>query len=324
MTPSILIFAACVAIVTLTAALVYGRLWIHLRGTTVTPTGFGAFLALALLAGSVVLRLPGNVVIAFSVIVAATAVYWLDDLRELSARLRMAVSFATGAAVCGLLLPCDVDLPLWVILGACLAAGGLNVVLTNIVNFYDGADLNLATFIALTAGGILLLSDGSPAMTVSAVACLAFITPFAVLNSRPRSIYLGDAGSFAFASLVTMMTIIYLRGGEELPPTVAVPLALPAFDTFYVFCVRMIEKHDLLTRNYLHLYQKLNQHRPRFCYLAPQFINAVLVLAAASGLQAVGVTPFFAVLIAAVGVTIPFYFGCRKFLLPRIDEAGDS
>lgn len=324
MTPSILIFAACVAIITLATALIYRRLWIRLRGTVVTPTGFGAFLALALLAGSVFLRLPGNVVIAFSVIAAATAVYWLDDLKELSARLRMAVSFATGAAICGLLLPGDGDLPLWVILGACLAAGGLNVVLTNIVNFYDGADLNLATFIALTAGGILLLSNGSPAMTVSAVACLAFIAPFAVMNSRPRTIYLGDAGSFAFANLVTMMAIIYLRGGNELPPTVAIALALPAFDTFYVFCVRMIEKHDLLTRNYLHLYQKLNQHRPGFFYLVPQFINALLVLAAATGLQAVGVSPFFAVLFAAAGVTIPFYFGCRRFLLPRNDEAGAS
>jgi UDP-N-acetylmuramyl pentapeptide phosphotransferase/UDP-N-acetylglucosamine-1-phosphate transferase len=324
MTPSILIFAACVAIVTLAAALIYRRLWIRLRGTLVTPTGFGAFLALALLAGSMVLRMPGNVVIAFSVIVAATAVYWLDDLRELSARLRMALSFATGSAVCGLLLPGDGDLPMWVILGACLAAGGLNVVLTNIINFYDGADLNLATVIALTAGGILLLSDGSPAMTVSAVACFAFIAPFAVLNSRPRSIYLGDAGSFAFASLVTMMAIIYLRGGDELPPTVAIPLALPAFDTFYVFCVRMIEKHDLLTRNYLHLYQKVNVHRPGFLYLVPQIVNALLLLAAATGLQAVGLSPFFAVLIAAVGVTIPFYFGCRKFLLPRNEQAGVS
>lgn len=324
MTPSMLIFAGCVAIVTLVAGLTYRRLWIRVRGTVVTPTGFGAFLAIALLVGAIVLGMPENVTIAFAIVATATAIYWLDDLRELSARLRMTVSFATGAAVCGLLLAGDGDLPLWVVVAACLAAGGLNVVLTNIVNFYDGADLNLATFIALTAGGILLLSDGSPTMTASAVACLAFIAPFAVMNSRPRTIYLGDAGSFAFASLLTMMAIIYLRGGDELPPTVAIPLALPAFDTFYVFCVRMIEKHDLLTRNYLHLYQKLNQHRSGFFYLVPQIVNALLLLAAATGLQAVGVSPFFAVLIAAVGVTVPFYFGCRRFLLPRNDKEGAS
>lgn len=324
MMPSILIFAACVAAVTLVTGLAYRQVWIRFRGTLVTPTGFGAFLAIALLAGSIVLSMPGNVTIAFAIVATATALYWLDDLRELSARLRMAVSFATGVAVCGLLLHDDTNLGPWVVVASCLAAGGLNVILTNIVNFYDGADLNLATFIALTAGGILLLSDVSPAMTVSAVACLAFIAPFAVLNSRPRTIYLGDAGSFAFASLVTMMAIIYLRGAGELPPTVAIPLALPAFDTFYVFCIRMIEKHDLLTRNYLHLYQKLNQHRPGFFYLVPQFVNALLQLAAASGLQALGVSPFFAVLIAAIGVTIPFYFGCRRYLLPRNDEAGAS
>lgn len=324
MTPSLLVFAACVAAVTLIAGLAYRRVWIRLRGTAATPTGFGVFLAAALLAGSLVFHLPGPVSIAFGIIAGATAIYWLDDLRELSARLRMAVSFATGAAVCGLLLSGDANLSLWLIVGACLAAGGVNVVLTNIVNFYDGADLNLATFIALTAAGILLFTGGSIAMLVSAVACLGFIAPFAIMNSRPRTIYLGDAGSFAFASLLTMMTIIYLRGGRELPPTVAIPLALPAFDTFYVFCVRMIEKHDLLTRNYLHLYQKLNEHRRGFFYLVPQFANTLMALAVSMALQAAGLHPFVAVVLSAIGVTVPFYFACRRFLLPRAAGAGAS
>lgn len=324
MTPSILVFAACVAAVTLIAGLAYRRVWVRLRGTAVTPTGFGVFLALALLAASLAFRLPGAVSIAFSIIAGATAIYWLDDLRELSARLRMAVSFATGAAVCGLLLSGDATLPLWLVVGACVAAGGVNVVLTNIVNFYDGADLNLATFIALTAGGILLLAGGSTAMTVSAVACLGFIAPFAIMNSRPRTIYLGDAGSFAFACLLTMMAIIYLKGDGEVPPTVAIPLALPAFDTFYVFCIRMIEKHDLMTRNYLHLYQRLNEHRRGFFYLVPQFVNAFMVLAASMVLETVGVHPFVAVALSAIGVTVPFYFACRRFLLPRAAGAGAS
>lgn len=317
MTPSPLVFAACVAAVTLIAGLTYRHVWIRLRGTAVTPTGFGALLAVALLAASLTFRLPVPVCIAFGVICGATAIYWLDDLRELSARLRMAVSFATGGAVCGLLLWGDVNLPLWLIVGACLAAGALNVVLTNIVNFYDGADLNLATFIALTAIGILVLAGGSTAMTTAAIACLGFIAPFAIMNSRPRTIYLGDAGSFAFACLLTMMAIVYLRGDGGLPPTVAIPLALPAFDTFYVFCIRMIEKHDLLTRNYLHLYQKLNEHRRGFFYLLPQVINAFLVLALSMVLEAGGAHPFIAVAVSAIGVTVPFYFACRRFLLPR-------
>jgi len=319
-----LVFAAAVAAATRLGALGYRRLWIDRLGAALTPTGFGSFLAVALFAGAVVFRLPWNVSVAFAILVAATALYWVDDLRELSARLRMAVSFATGAAICGLLLAGGEHLPLWMILGTCVAAGGLNVVLTNIVNFYDGADLNLATFIALIAGGILLLAGGSPTMMVSAIACLAFIAPFAVMNSRPRTIYLGDSGSFAFASLLTMMAIIYFHGGEGLPPTVAIPLALPAFDTFYVFCIRMIEKHDLLTRNYLHLYQKLNQHRPGFLYLAPQIVNAMLVWAASAALQTLGLTPFFSVLFAVVGVTVPFYFACRRFLLPRDIETSVS
>ncbi|MBL0968881.1 MAG: hypothetical protein IBJ02_07205 [Brevundimonas sp.] len=324
MTSSLQLFTFLLAVVTLVAGLAYRRAWIRMRGDAVTPTGFGALLALALLAASLVFQLPTSISIAFGIIAGATALYWLDDLQELSARLRMAVSFATGVAICWLLLKDNAGIPVWLMVLACALAGGVNVVLTNIINFYDGADLNLATVIALTAIGLLWLAGDSREMVVSAMACLGFIAPFAIMNSRPKTIYLGDAGSFAFACLLTMMTVICLREPGGLTPAVAVPLALPAFDTFYVFCVRMIEKHDLLTRNYLHLYQKLNTHRPGFVYLAPQVVNAVLVLGVFTLLQKAGVNLFLAVLIAGAGVTIPFYFLCRRFLLPRSAQAAGS
>jgi hypothetical protein len=96
---------------------------------------------------------------------------------------------------------------------------------------------------------------------------------------------------------------------------VAVPLALPALDTFYVLCFRIIDKQDLMTRNELHLYQRLNSHYRGFAYLLPQIANVAIVLAAGALLQTIGV-PRFAAAAIALALTIPFYFACRLLLLP--------
>jgi UDP-N-acetylmuramyl pentapeptide phosphotransferase/UDP-N-acetylglucosamine-1-phosphate transferase len=209
------------------------------------------------------------------------------------------------------------------LLGFYIAAGILNVVLTNIVNFYDGADLNLATFIALTSVVILIFTPSDDVMAISAVACLAFVFPFAVMNSRPKTIYLGDAGSFAFAGFLTMIAISYFSRGQP-SAEAAIPLALPALDTFYVLCIRIVERHDLMTRNYLHLYQKLNQRYRGFGYLLPQIINAGLTLACAVALQARGLNSFVSVAVASVLVTIPFYFSCRRLFVREPASCGEA
>ncbi len=315
MSLSVLAFAGCVAAMTFAVGVVYRRVWLHSFAPQITPTGFGVFLPAALLAAAVAFRAPASIVAAFAILGVAAALYWLDDLTGLRATLRLAISFATGASICAVLLASREDQQLWLLVGVCAAFGGLNVVLTNIVNFYDGADLNLATFIVLTVGIALLFLPAHDAMTSAAIACLAFIVPFSIMNSQPRTIYLGDAGSFAFASFLTMLAVLYFTRGD-LPPQIAIPIALPALDTFYVLCVRIIEKHDLMTRNYLHLYQKLNQTYKGFGYLLPQIVNAGLALACAVALQKSGLNILMAVLTAMALVTVPLYFACRKMLLP--------
>lgn len=323
MRPEVLSFAACAAAITLVGALAYRQVWIKLRGSLTTPTGFGVFLAVVLWAASVAFGASVNVTLTFFILTIATAIYWLDDLFGLSARLRLGLSFITGVSICALLLSGQEAAPLGIMLCFYLAAGILNVVLTNIVNFYDGADLNLATFIALISGAILLFTPAGDVMASSAIACLAFIVPFAVMNSRPKTIYLGDAGSFAFASFLTMTAIDYFSRGRP-SAEFAIPLALPALDTFYVFCIRVIERHDLMTRNYLHLYQKLNQRYRGFGYLLPQVINAGLSLICALALQAWGLTQFASVAIASVLVTVPFYFSCRGLFLRKSASCGGA
>jgi UDP-N-acetylmuramyl pentapeptide phosphotransferase/UDP-N-acetylglucosamine-1-phosphate transferase len=300
---------------TLICGLAYRRAWTRLRGPEITPTGIGALLAPILLGAAVATGASLPMQVALGIVTAATAAYWIDDALGLSARLRMLISFAAGVAIGMAYFANHGGFSLLAVGLICLAAGLTCVIMTNVVNFYDGADLNLATFIALTAGLILLCGPAQREWTSAAVAALAFTIPFAAMNSRPRTIYLGDSGSFAFAGLLTIMAAAFIRNIESVPPEAAIPAALPTLVVVFVFSVRIVEKHDLLTRNYLHLYQRLKARYGGLGYLLPQFANSALCLLAAAALQSAGLGRIVSVIVAMLGVTIPFYFACRKSFL---------
>jgi UDP-N-acetylmuramyl pentapeptide phosphotransferase/UDP-N-acetylglucosamine-1-phosphate transferase len=314
LTPSLAASAAAVGMLTLAAGLAYRRIWQRVRTDGVTPTGFGVLLAPVMLSAALFSGAPWNLTASLGIVTLATAIYWTDDLVHLSARLRLLVSFLAGAGI-GLAYLFDEGLSPLMLVGAMLVAGGICVVLTNMVNFCDGADLNLTSFIVLTAMLILLFTPHDQHWTPVAVGALAFALPFAIMNSRPRTIYLGDAGSFAFAGLLTAMAVAFLQSFGNIAPEAAIPAALPMLDVAYVFAVRVIEKHDLLTRNYLHLYQRLNRRYAGFGYLLPQFVNVGLCLGIAALLEATGLGRIVSVIVAMILVTPPFYFLCRRLFL---------
>lgn len=314
LTPALFGYAAAVVLLTFAAGFAYRRIWLRTRKDGATPTGFGALLALVMPGAVLINQNSTELIISLAIITVVTAIYWLDDLVDLSARLRLFLSLLAGIGIGGAWLVGDGLSPL-ILVGALILAGIVCVVLTNMVNFCDGADLNLASFIALTAAMILLYTPPTHAWVPVAVATLAFILPFAVINSRPQTLYLGDSGSFAFAGLLTAMAVAFFENVGIVAPEAAIPAALPMFDVAYVFAVRMVEKHDLLTRNYLHLYQRLNRRYSGFGYLFPQFINVALCVGAAAALQAAGIGRILSVVVAMIAVTIPFYWLCRRLFL---------
>jgi UDP-GlcNAc:undecaprenyl-phosphate GlcNAc-1-phosphate transferase len=291
----------------------YPVLW-RRRGETITPTGFGAFLALYTSAGAALGAATLNFLSATVLIVMATAIYWLDDAKGLSVRLRLAIQFSVGAATTWLLLAPVMEAQ-HLLACVCLGGGVLNVVLTNVVNFYDGADLNLAVLVLLTAICMLAFGSGDPVLTGISVMLLAFVVPFALVNRVPRSLYMGDSGAFALACLLTIMASWYLRRDGALHPLIMAPIALPLLDTAFVFLLRIARKENLLSRNWHHLYQRLQIERSGFLYLAPQAINLIVVVLAALALERLDVHRVWAAALAMSTVTPALYFGARKWLL---------
>jgi UDP-N-acetylmuramyl pentapeptide phosphotransferase/UDP-N-acetylglucosamine-1-phosphate transferase len=310
----ILWLTALLAALSLVGGLIYRRLWIGFRGSEQTPTGYGGLLAIFLLGGSVCLGAPSDLVWSYALITVAAVIYWCDDVLGLSRKYRVVIQFASGFAVCWLLLA-GAGLGAPALIGCSLAAGFVNVVLTNAVNFSDGADLNVATVMVLTVAVILSIGPDAAFMRPSAIIILAFVLPFALLNSRPRMIYFGDAGCFVFASFLTVMTVCYFRNGADAAAFAAIPLALPVYDACYVVVWRIRHKEDILSRNYLHLYQKLQIKYRNFGYLLPQPLNIAVVVAVALILQALGLRALLAVTLAMLLATPVFYALYRRLML---------
>jgi UDP-N-acetylmuramyl pentapeptide phosphotransferase/UDP-N-acetylglucosamine-1-phosphate transferase len=317
LTTSSVLFSFCVTALTFVAGFFYRIAFKKMVGPEVTPSGFGVLLAFVLLGASIAASVSIELMLSMIVIAVAATGYWFDDIIELSAKIRILISFAVGFAIVSAFVNWSSTYSLLLILGICLAVGFVNVVFTNIVNFYDGADLNLATFILVTTCFVLMFLPSYSEWMPIAVACLAFIIPFAVMNSRPKNIYLGDSGSFVFASLLTLMTVSFFKDFQSIPVEAAIPVALPALDVFFVLFIRIRDKHDLLTRNYLHLYQRLNRRYAGFSYLLPQIMNALICLVFAKAFKAAGLDSILAIILAMTTVTIPFYFFCRWFFLDK-------
>lgn len=303
------------AILTYWATHPYRNLWRRLRPDGGTPTGFGALLAAFVVIGALVGLGPAEIVLTTAIVALATAVYWIDDARGLSVRLRFGIQFGVGAAIAGLVMYPVLQDALWALVGLCLLGGIVNIVLTNIINFYDGADLNLGTFIFLTAVCLAAFAASDATLLSVAIMLMAFIVPFALVNRVPRSLYLGDAGAFAFACLLTMIAALYLRSDGAVHPLVFAPAVLPAVDTAFVFALRLAKREDLLSRNWHHLYQRLQIERPGFLYLLPQVINLAVVVSAALALEALGLHRFWASLVAMAAITPTFYFASRRLML---------
>lgn len=228
-----------------------------------TPTGGGVAIVAGFLAGLAVWLSLGGALspraygwLAGALLVAGVS--FVDDLRPLPARLRLAAHLAgasalTGAGAQGGEVSLLVTLPLaflWVVL------------VTNIYNFMDGID-GLASGQAIVAGASYAVAGllvGNPLIAVAGLmlagAALGFLP-----HNRPRArLFMGDVGStflgFCFAALPLLGNLGV--GGGNLPFAVgAVVLAPFLFDGVLTLLRRVLRGERWFEAHRSHYYQRL-------------------------------------------------------------------
>jgi len=203
----------------------------------------------------------GGLVLATAVILAAVGL--LDDLRGLSAQLRLVVQLPAGAlTVWGLdvvprAMAAGASEPLALAFGV-LAAIWI-VAFVNAFNFMDGID-GIAAGQALVAGiGWLVLgaAAGDAAVIGLAAPVAGASVGFLILNWSPARLFMGDVGS---AFLGYLLAAIPLTAAD--PVALAAPALLLVwpflFDTAFTLVRRARRGERLLDAHRSHLYQRLS------------------------------------------------------------------
>jgi UDP-N-acetylmuramyl pentapeptide phosphotransferase/UDP-N-acetylglucosamine-1-phosphate transferase len=304
---------------------VYIFLWNRKKVLTTAPSGFGMLLPLFVVTFMPVTHSGWAVsLVSILIIFIAGLIYWLDDLLHLPPWIRILISFSSGALLFLTASPETFFTPFELVVLS-ITCGIFSICLANVINFYDGSDLNLATMVFLTGIILLFFSDMSHSKfeNIGAV-MVGFSIGFGWINRIPLSLYLGDSGAFVLALLFTLFLINYVLDLSYIPAELMLVLALPIFDVFYVLLIRLYYKHDLLSRNYLHLYQRIRIRFGGFVHLMPQFINVGVILLLAGWIESTNILRFWALLFSSLAFTPIFYLACRILLVERNYFFGDG
>ena len=241
-----------------------------------------------------------------------TLVYWIDDYSYLSSNFRFFIQFIAGCTIGSYLIffngyHYDNTLLIFIV-----AAGLLNVFLTNVVNFYDGSDLNISTFLTILGLVLIFILGDILEIKYYGLIIIGFIIGFSIFNRIPNNIFFGDSGCFAVSSLITFLLIdsIILHNTNFI--NILIPLSLPVIDVIYVLGLRIYLKESLLSRNYHHIYHKIELIKKNKLYLLPQLINATIIVIFSQILIYYKFSITISLIISSLVSTVIFYFLIRK------------
>ena len=311
--------------ITLFFAKLYIFMWNKNYEKKITPAGFGVLLPLMLLIFSIFNpEVFSSSTTYFLIISFGGLIYFLDDLRGLNHLLRISIAFMFGVILFLIegLNGNQIDLYVFALI---VIFGVVSVGLTNMMNFYDGADLNLASIVFLT--GVILFVYTSPenaTMKNIGIVMSAFGLGFGFFNIKPNTLYMGDAGSFVIALFFIFFLINLYTFKENVPLELIAVLTLPFFDVLYVMIIRLYLKHDMLSRNYLHLYQRIHIRYEGYYHLMPLIVNIFAVIYLAKFMEILFVEKIWALLIAGTIFTPAFYIFCRFLFVEKSYFFGDG
>jgi len=148
------------------------------------------------------------------------------------------------------------------------------IILVNVLNFQDGEDLNISILLIPIFILFYLYSESEIIKNVSKIIVL-FLIAFSLFNSKKKNLYFGDSGCF-FVTIIIFLFVYNEINNFILIKLLIAVLAFPTIDVFYVILYRIFKKENLLSRNYLHVYQILAQKVNLKIYLVPNILFSVL------------------------------------------------
>ena len=210
----------------------------------VTPRGGGIAVCVGAGLGLVVYAAPAAAWGVFAGAMVAAVVGFVDDLRGLSAVLRLAVQGLVSLALAVWLVgTADLGPLAWG--AATLAATVWMTAYVNAFNFMDGIN-GISGVSAAAAGAWFLLLGGTGSVTPLAAggaALLGAALGFLPWNTGGARMFLGDVGSYFLGIFVGALVVVGVVAGFA-PPIVAAPLLPYLADTGWTLMRRLRLGHS--------------------------------------------------------------------------------
>jgi Fuc2NAc and GlcNAc transferase len=233
-----------------------------------TPTAGGLGMVVATLAAGAWLVLAGAGEIGTWLLLSLplAALGLLDDMRPVSAALRLAAQTAVVAGLLGwmggppTLVAGPLTLAGWPLWALVLLAG---VWWINLFNFMDGIDgiAAVQAIFMLAAGAVLAVSTQAEAATTPALALavctMAAVLGFLVFNWPPAKLFMGDVGSTWLAFMILAFALFSIRAGWLGYAGWLILGAVFAVDATVTLLTRMLRKERWYEAHRSHVYQRL-------------------------------------------------------------------
>ena len=194
-------------------------------------------------------------------------IYFLDDLIEINFFFRIVLQiFASIIIYFSLVIDINIIIYIFNLITF--------LIIVNTLNFQDGEDLNIAILLIIIFGIFYFHSENISIQNTSKI-ILLFLISFSFFNIKKKFLYFGYSGCY-FISIIIFLFLYNEINNLVLIKFLAGAIAYPIIDVFYVLVYRIFNRQNLLSRNYLHLYQILAQKINSKIYLLPNILFSIL------------------------------------------------
>ncbi|SDM54836.1 glycosyltransferase family 4 protein [Sediminibacillus halophilus] len=194
-----------------------------------------------------------------------TTIGFLDDLFELSAKVKFAVQLvAAGIVVFNGVQITFINLPF----GETLQFGYMSIPITiiwivgitNAINLIDGLDglsAGVSSIALITISG-LAISLGDSFVALMGLMLLGSTLGFLVYNFHPAKIFMGDTGALFLGYMIGVFSVLGFKNVTLFSLIVPIIiLGVPILDTFFAIVRRIIQNKPLSAPDKLHLHHCL-------------------------------------------------------------------
>lgn len=237
------------------------------RSSHTKPTirGMGITTAVALPAAvlaAIFLPQSGNarqasltLVVILGVVLAASAIGWLEDIRGLSVKIRAGLQLAVGGLATAAVAILDPgEQQLWLIpIGAIAVAAYVNV-----ANFMDGINGISGTH-GLVVGGFYAYAGyvaGHGWLVYVGIAIALAFAGFLPWNLSRNKVFLGDVGSYLLGASIAVTAMCAFLAGVP-AEYIFSPVLIYLTDTFVTFLRRLLAGERWYVAHRQHVYQRL-------------------------------------------------------------------